>query len=57
MIKYIVLDQDVGKAELCYQVKEQEFDYVYVYDENENRRVRTVIPKVRLYDNFPKLEE
>ena len=55
MDKYIVLDQDVGKDELCYQVKEQEFDYVY--DENENRRVRTVIPKVRLYDNFPKLEE
>ena len=32
MDKYIVLDQDVGKDELCYQVKEQEFDYVY--DEN-----------------------
>ena len=38
-------------------MNEKRGKFEYVYDENENRRVRTIIPKVRLYDNFPKLEE
>ena len=44
MNNYIVLDKDIGSTELCFVIKEQEFEYVY--DENENRRVRTIIPEL-----------
>tara|TARA_R100001530_G_scaffold3820_1_gene5463 strand:+ start:4210 stop:4377 length:168 start_codon:yes stop_codon:yes gene_type:complete len=48
MVKYLVLNKDIGSTELCYQelnyykeVEKMKWDYVY--DENEGRRVRTWI--------------
>jgi hypothetical protein len=47
MVKYLVLNKDIGSNELCYQelnyykeVEKMKWDYVY--DENEGRRVRTM---------------
>ena len=38
MVKYLVLNKDIGSTELCY--KELNLRWEYVYDENEGRRVR-----------------